>query len=101
MSISSHIGLKQLASCGPAFPDRFPRPASNRAGQLRVGRLDGPVPVFGSNDFPHELRRELRILVRKFNPDSFAVHRGQLMAKLVTDVALVADLTHGAREVAI
>src|SRR6185369_1748822 len=77
------------------------RPASNRAGQLRAGSLDGPVRVFGVNDFPHELRGELRVLVRELNPQRLAVHHGQLVAQLVAGVAAVADLVHGPREVAI
>jgi hypothetical protein len=28
----------------------------------------------------HELNRELGVLVREFDPDSFAIHHGQLVA---------------------
>src|SRR4029077_5726151 len=43
----------------------------------------------------------LRVFVCEFDPDGFAVYHGQLMAKLVAGVAVIVDLSHGPREVAI
>ena len=44
------------------------------------------------DNVPHELGRQLGLLVGVFDVDGLAVHDGQLMAELVADVAVVADL---------
>ncbi len=43
----------------------------------------------------HGLGRQLSVLLREFDSDRFAVHNGQLVTQLVSDVALVANLLHG------
>src|SRR5713226_2087901 len=75
--------------------------ASRCADQLRAGRLDGFIRVFSADDFAHEFRPEPGVLVREFDSNRLAVDHGQLMAQLVADVAVVVDLVHGPREIAI
>src|SRR6266404_841051 len=57
--------------------------------------------VFRPDNFAHELCCELGVLVCEFDPDSFAIHHGQLVAQLVTRVTVVTDLVHGSREIVI
>src|SRR4030095_8631270 len=44
---------------------------------------------------------EFGVFVSEFDSHCFAIHQGQLMAKLVADVAAVPDLMHRAGEVSI
>src|SRR6266496_2279712 len=62
---------------------------SGRADRLR-GRGPGRyLAVYHPDDLAHEFDRELSVLVRELDPDCFAIHHGQLMAKLVADVTAV------------
>ena len=58
-------------------------------GDLRVDQL------------AHELGRQPGILIGVLDADRLAVDDGQLVAELVADVALVADLAHRPDEVAV
>src|SRR6266571_3365582 len=71
------------------------------ADRLRDGGIGRFLPVFRPDDLAHEFDRELGVFVSEFYPDCFAIYHGQLMAKLVADVTLIANLTHGPREVPI
>src|SRR5436190_17682785 len=76
-------------------------PGLRCADQLRAGRTCRFLRIFRLNDLAHELCRKLGVLVREFDADSFAVHHGQLMAQFVAGVAVISDLVHCPREVAI
>src|SRR5678815_859475 len=107
----------KVLSAGFSAAARFIAPASSRQSHFSTAFMvgasalhdtqflrrlpDRPFLVFRLDDFAHELRRELRVFVCEFDPDRFAVYHGQLMAKLVAGVALIVDLPHGPREVAI
>src|SRR5437870_88656 len=74
---------------------------SGGACRLRDGGLGRFRSVFRPDDLAHEFGRELGVLVRELDSDCFAIHHGQLMAKLVADVTAVANLMHRPREVSI
>src|SRR5881398_2150292 len=69
--------------------------------QLRRRLPSRLLPVFRPDDLANELDCELSVLVGEFDPDCFTIHHGQLMAKLVADVTVVANLLHRPREVSI
>src|SRR5207247_3064531 len=74
---------------------------SGGACRLRDGGLGRFRSVFRLDDLAHEFGRELGVLVRELDSHCFAIHHGQLMAKLVADVTAIADLMHRPREVSI
>src|SRR5258708_4250909 len=98
---SAAARFKAPASSRPShFSTAFMIGASARHGTQFLRRLPGRLfSVFRLDDFAHELRGKLRVFVCEFDSDGFAVYHGQLMAKLVTGVAVIVDLPHGPREV--
>src|ERR1043166_4341621 len=56
---------------------------SGSADQFAAGRVGRFPPVFCPDNLAHEFGRELGVLVGEFNPDRFAIHQRQLMAKFV------------------
>ena len=59
------------------------------------------APTSASIRFAHELGRQPGVLVGVLDADRLAVDDGQLVAQLVADVAVVADLVHRPDEVAV
>src|SRR5438445_487894 len=91
---SAAARFKAPASSRPSHvPTAFMIGASARHGTQFLRRLPGRLfSVFRLDDFAHELRGELRVFVCEFDSDGFGVDHGQLMAKLVAGVAVIAKI---------
>src|SRR6185436_400701 len=82
----------KVLSAGFSAAARFKAPASSRQSHFSIAfivgasarrdtqflrRLPGRLfRVFRLDDFAHELRRELGVFMREFDPDGFAVYHG-------------------------